>query len=333
MRKTRSRAGRTDRRRTANTIFYTLRLIDRRLALRWGSLALWALAGVPRLVFPAESARLIILGSGTPIPDALTCGPAVAIVAGGQAYLFDAGAGVVHRAEEAAERYRLPALVAPNLTRLFLTHLHSDHTLGYADVILTPWVTGRREALEVFGPKGTAAMTEHLKLAYSEDIEVRTHGPDHLDLAGLRVDVHEISAGRVYRDAHISVRAIPVLHGSWAQAFGYAIEAGGRTMVLSGDTAPCPAIEEACQGCDVLVHEVYSAVRFARLPPAMQKYHGSFHTSTSELAAIAGRSKPKLLVLYHQLYFGPKEGVDFAKEIRQAGYSGKVVSSRDLDSF
>ena len=309
-----------------------MRLITRRSALRRGSLALWALAGVPRLVFPAESASVIILGSGTPIPDALSSGPAVAIVAGGQAYLFDAGAGVVRRAEQAAERYRMPALVAPNLTRLFLTHLHSDHTLGYADVILTPWVVGRREALEVYGPQGTAAMTEHLKLAYRDDIEIRTHGLDHLDPAGLRVNVHEISAGPVYHDAHISVRAIAVQHGSWPQAFGYAIEADGRTIVLSGDTAPCAAIEEACQGCDVLVHEVYSAVRFVGLPPAVQKYHSSFHTSTAELAAIAARSKPKLLVLYHQMYFGPREGVDLEKEVRQ-GYSGKVVSGRDLDSF
>ena len=134
------------------------------------------------------------------------------------------------------------------------------------------------------------------------------------------------------RDAHISVRAIPVLHGSWPQAFGYAIEAGGRTIVISGDTAPCPAIEEACQGCDVLVHEVYSAARLARFPPPVQKYHTTFHTSTTELAAIASRSKPKLLVLYHQMYFGPREGVDLVKEIHQ-GYSGKVVSSRDLDLF
>lgn len=88
-------------------------------------------------MFPSESATVIILGSGTPIPDALSSGPAVAIVAGGQVYLFDAGAGVVRRAEEAAERYRIPGLAASNLTKLFVTHLHSDHTLGYADVILT----------------------------------------------------------------------------------------------------------------------------------------------------------------------------------------------------
>ena len=313
-------------------IFYTLRLIHRRSALRRVSLALLALASVPSHVSAAQSATVIILGSGTPIPDPDTTGPAVAIVAGGQAYLFDAGAAIIHRADQAAARYHLIGLVAPNLTRLFLTHLHSDHTLGYADVILTPWVVGRREPLEVFGPKGTAAMTEHLKEAYHDDIEIRTHGLEHLDPESLRVNVHEISAGPVYHDDHVSVRAIPVLHGSWPQAFGYAIEAGGRTIVISGDTAPCPAIEKACQGCDVLVHEVYSAARFAHLPPGAQKYHSSFHTSTTELAAIASRSKPKLLVLYHQLYFGPKEEVDLEKEIRQ-DYSGKVVSSRDLDSF
>jgi ribonuclease BN (tRNA processing enzyme) len=68
------------------------------------------------------------------------------------------------------------------------------------------------------------------------------------------------------------------------------------------------------------------------LAPSLQEYHAAFHTSTSELAAIAMRSKPKLLVLYHQIYFGPRQGVDLVQEIRQ-GYSGKVVSSRDLDSF
>jgi len=285
-----------------------------------------------RSAFPAEPAVVVILGSGTPIPDARSAGPAVAIVVQGQAYLFDAGAGVVRRAEEAAERHHLPALEAANLARLFLTHLHSDHTLGYPDVILTPWITGRQEALEVFGPKGTASMTEHLKLAYSDDIRIRSQGLEHLEPAGLRVNVHEISEGPVYHDAHISVRAIPVLHGSWPQAFGYAIDAGGRSIVLSGDTAPCDAIAEACHGCDVLVHEVYSALGFARLSKSVQQYHASFHTSTRELAAIAARSKPKLLVLYHQMYFGPREPVDLEKEIRQ-DYSGKVVSSHDLDVY
>lgn len=294
---------------------------------------LWMLASMSQSVFPASpAAQVVVLGSGTPIPDPRSSGPAVAVVVHGRAYLFDAGAGVVRRAEEAAERHHLPALEAQNLSRLFLTHLHADHTLGLPDLILTPWIVGRRQALEIYGPKGTAAMTGHLKEAYGEDIGIRSQGLEHLDLAGLQVNVHEISAGPVYSDPYVAVRAIPVRHGSWPQAFGFAIEAAGRKIVLSGDTARCPAIEEACQGCDVLVHEVYSAAGAAQLSSGVRRYHSGFHTSTRELAAIAGKCKPKLLVLYHQMYFGAPEDIDLEKEIRES-YSGTVVSSRDLGVY
>ncbi len=278
------------------------------------------------------AAKLIILGSGTPIPDPESSGPAVAIVVNGQAYLFDAGAGVVRRASAAAGKYQLAELEAPNLNRLFFTHLHTDHTLGYPDMIFTPWVVGRETALEVFGPKGTEAMTGHLKEAYSEDIAIRTGGFEHLSLAGLRVNVHEISPGPIYQDANVSVTAIPVCHGSWPHAFGFSVNAAGRTIVMSGDTAPCQPLTNACHGCDVLLHEVYSSARFARFSPAARQYHSAFHTSTRELADIATACKPKLLVLYHQLYFGPKEGVDLEAEIRQF-YTGKVVSGVDLGMY
>lgn len=304
------------------------------MAKRCG-LAFFVLLGSWPLSMPGQTsepdAKVVLLGTGTPIPDPDNSGPAVAIVVGGQAYLFDAGAGVVRRAQAAAETHRLAALTAANLTRLFFTHLHSDHTLGYPDVMLTPWVVGRRVPLEVYGPKGTANMTERIRQAWTDDIAIRTEGFEHL--SPLQVNVHEIAAGPVYRDKLISVRAIPVAHGSWPQAFGYAIEAGGRTVVISGDTAPSAAIAEACRGCDVLVHEVYSATRFLqRFPPAAQRYHATFHTSTKQLAELASKSKPKLLVLYHQLYFAPPENVDLVKEIRET-YSGAVVNGRDLGVY
>ena len=281
----------------------------------------------------AEGAKVILLGTGTPIPDPASSGPCVAVVVNGQAYLFDAGAGVVRRAQAAAEKFGIAALDAINLSRLFFTHLHSDHTLGYPDVILTPWVLGRRTPLEVFGPKGVAAMTENLEQSYAEDIKVRTEGQEGLSKRNLTVNVHEISAGLVYRDANVVVRAIPVPHGSWPEAFGYAIDAAGRSIVISGDTSPSESIAEACHGCDVLVHEVYSADRFNSVyGRSGGQYHSAFHTSTRELAELASKSKPKLLVLYHQLYFGPREGVDLEREIRRA-YSGNVVSGRDLTAY
>ncbi len=282
----------------------------------------------------AERAKVIILGSGTPIPDPSSSGPCVAVVVNGQAYLFDAGPGVVRQAQAAAAKFGMAALDATNLTRLFITHLHSDHTLGYPDLMLTTWVVGRRQPLEVYGPVGIAAMTDHLMQAYAADIKVRTEGAEGLSKRALTVNVHEISAaGMVYRDANVAVQAISVSHGSWPQAFGYAIDAAGRSIVISGDTAPSEAIVEACHGCDVLVHEVYSADRFDLVFGARRgQYHSSFHTSTRQLAELASKAKPKLLVLYHQLYFGPREEVDLEKEIRRS-YTGIVVSGRDLTAY
>src|SRR3569833_292922 len=276
--------------------------------------------------FAAESARVIILGSGTPIPDPSASGPCVAVVINGQAYLFDAGTGVVRQAQAAAEKFGIPALDATHLTRLFVTHLHSDHTLGYPDLMLTPWVVGRREPLEVYGPKGISAMTEHLKQAYAEDIQIRTGGLEGQNEAGQKENEHEIDgAGVVYKDQSVTIRSIEVKHGSCAQAFGYEVDAGGRRIVISGDTMPSQSIGKACNGCDVLVHEVFSEERFNLVFGATRgQYHRSFHTSTRELAALALQAKPKLLVLYHQLYFGsPAEG-DLLKEIHGT-YSGLVA--------
>jgi ribonuclease Z len=295
---------------------------------------LGGLLAVTASASPADRAKVVMLGSGTPVPDPVSSGPSVAVVVNGKAYLFDAGAGVVRRAEEAAMKFGIPALDSTNLTRLFFTHLHSDHTLGYPDVILTPWIMGRIEPLEVYGPEGSADMTAHLKQAYAADIKIRADGGEGLSRQRLNVTVHEISAaGPVYRDANVSIRAISVPHGSWPQAFGYAIDAAGRSIVISGDTAPSEAIIEACRGCDVLIHEVYSADRFdLTFGRGGGEYHTAFHTSTKQLAEIASKTKPKLLLLYHQLYFGSRDGVDLEKEIRRF-YQGNVVSSRDLTVY
>lgn len=278
-------------------------------------------------------AKVVLLGSGTPIPDPQSSGPAVAVVVNGQVYLFDAGAGVIRRVQAAAEKFGLPALDPSNLTKLFLTHLHSDHTLGYPDVILTPWVIGRSRPLDVYGPQGVASMTEHIKLAFAEDISVRTVGLEHLSTSGLQVNVHEFAeSGPVYSDTNVRVQAIAVPHGSWKLAFGYLIETDGRRIVISGDTSPTDAIATACNGCDVLLHEVYSAERFAQLPRETRRYHAAFHTSTKELAELASKAKPKLLIMYHQLYFGEPSGVDLGGEVRRT-YSGMVISGRDLSVY
>jgi len=273
---------------------------------------------------------VVMLGTGTPNADPERSGPCVAIVAGGKAYLVDAGPGLVRRAA-GANRNGIAALAPEKLGIVFITHLHSDHTVGLPDLILTPWVLERREPLEVYGPVGVRSMVDHLLAAYSEDIRVRNEGlePDKTD--GWQVHVHEIAPGQVYRDSNVTVSAFVVPHANWPRAYGYRFQTRDRVIVVSGDTRPSDAVVTACDGCDILIHEVYSADRFATIPPEWQRYHAGAHTSTTELAALATRARPRLLVLYHQLFWGTDDQ-GLVDEVRR-GYSGAVISASDLGVY
>lgn len=280
---------------------------------------------------PAPSTRVVILGTGTPNPDPERSGPAVAVIVGDASYLVDAGPGVVRRAAQAARDDSIPALAMPRLRRAFLTHLHSDHTTGLPDLMLTPWVSGRTDPLEVFGPRGTKRMVDLLEEAYSEDIQIRLNGGEPSNKTGFAAIAHDVQPGIVYRDSNVTVTAFAVAHGKWPQAFGYRFVTPTRTIVISGDTSPTDAIAEACRGCDVLVHEVYSSVGYRRRAPEWQRYHAAYHTSADQLAAIATRARPKLLVLYHQLYWGDDDA-GLLREVR-AHYTGAVVSAHDLGVY
>ncbi|MBI3667388.1 MAG: MBL fold metallo-hydrolase [Acidobacteria bacterium] len=268
--------------------------------------------------------KIVFLGTGTPVPDPRRSGPSVAIVVDGTPYIVDVGPGVVRRAAAAG-------LDMTKLTRVFITHLHSDHTLGYPDMIVSPWVVGRKEPLEVYGPEGAKAMTEHLLAAYQQDIDMRINGLEHANPTGCKVNVHEIAPGVVYEDQKVTVKAFLVKHGSWPQAFGYRFETPLRTIVISGDTAATSSIVENCNRCDVLIHEVFSQAGLASRPGRWQKYHPAFHTSGREVGEIAAKAKPGLLILYHQLFWAATEE-QLLREVRQT-YSGKVVSAHDLDVY
>ena len=274
--------------------------------------------------------RIVMLGTGTPNADPERSGPAVAVVTGGRAYLVDAGPGVVRRAAAAAAR-GFKELTPESLSIVFVTHLHSDHTLGLPDLMLTPWVLERRVPLQVFGPPGTKAMMRKLQDAYAEDIKHRREGLEPDKTEGYRVEARDIIEGVVYRDAHVTVTAFEVPHANWKHAFGYRFQTQDGVYVISGDTRPSEKLVAQCNGCEVLVHEVYSADRFRQRPPEWQRYHADAHTSTADLAAIATRARPKLLVLYHQLYWGATDE-DLVREVKR-GYPGEVVSARDLQAY
>lgn len=303
------------------------------------SLALWVTLLPPgqptesnpsaALIPLAKTTQVILLGTGTPYPDPAASGPATAVVVGGRLLLFDAGTGVMRRLRAA----NLP-INGPEA--LFITHLHSDHTLGYADLILTSWVMRRRAPFPVYGPKGLRRMTNHLLAAYSEDINIRTRGLEHEVAGGYRVEVHEIHAGVVYEKDGVRVTAITVRHGNWKDAFGYRIDTADRSIVISGDTRPSEELVKAAQGVDLLIHEVYSA---AHLKPEDRpggtdwpRYCHEFHTSDVELGALAVRIRPKLLILDHIIRMGASDE-ELLAGVRAGGYNERVVIGRDLDKF
>lgn len=280
--------------------------------------------------YPASAqTQIILLGTGTPYPDPRASGPATAVVVGKRIFLFDAGAGVMRQINAAA----LP-ISGPEAT--FITHLHSDHTLGYADLIITSWIMRRQAPLEVFGPPGLRRMTNHLLAAFSEDVQVRTQGLEREVPSWLRVNVHEVRAGIIFDQGGVRVTAIPVPHGSWKYAYAYRVDTPDRSILISGDTAPSKRLIEAAKDIDVLVHEVYLS---ANLKPENRpggqlwpQYMREFHTSERELGDIAKKANCKTLILTHIIRFG---GTDeqLLSGIRTAGYDGQVIVGKDLDRY
>lgn len=288
----------------------------------FGLLLALALAGTAR-----AQTRVVMLGTGTPNADPDRSGPSVAIVVDGRTYLVDAGPGIVRRAAYAQRVDSLPALSPPHLDRVFITHLHSDHTAGLPDLMLTPWVLERTAPLEVYGPPRTKRMVDLLSQAYADDVKLRLTGGEPSNKTGYRAIAHDVQPGIVYRDAHVTVTAFAVSHGKWEHAYGYVFQTRDRKIVVSGDTDPSDAVVKACDGCDVLVHEVYSAEKLKTRTPDWQAYHSAYHTSGYQLGEIAARSRPKTVVLYHQLYWGD----DDAELVREVStkFAGFVLPGRD----
>lgn len=282
----------------------------------------------------SDITKLVMLGSGNPNPSPNRSGSALAVVVKKQAYIIDFGAGLVRQAAALSPRYggNIKALDVKNIRTAFLTHLHSDHTVGYPDLILTPWVMGRNAPLNVYGPEGLNKMTSHILEAYEDDIKYRLYGAEPANNQGWRVNSHEFDKeGVIYTDSLVKVEAFPVPHGSWPAAWGFRFTTPDKIIVISGDTAPSDKVIEYAKGADILVHEVYSKKGFDVRSAFWQNYHSKQHTSTLELGEIANKVKPGLVVLYHVLDWGATEQ-ELLDEIA-TNYKGKVVVGRDLDIY
>jgi ribonuclease Z len=281
------------------------------------------------------SIRIVLLGTGRPAPAIDRFGPATLVEAGGQNLLFDAGRG-------ASQRLWQLKIPLGQIDAVFLTHLHSDHTVGFPDVWLTGWLPtpfgGRSTPLKVWGPEGTKAMMDGLRKAYQWDIQVRGDG-EHLPPGGIKIVAHDITEGTVYERNGVKVTAFLVDHGGLLKpAFGYRVDYAGHSVAISGDTRPNDNLVRHAKGVDVLVHEV-AAVRpelLTKSPTAaIARRVLGFHTSPEDAGRIFARVKPKLAVFTHvallttDRHFPRPTGDDVMRRARTT-YKGRILLGEDL---
>lgn len=262
---------------------------------------------------PSQNLRVSLLGTGGPQPGIDRFGAGILVEAASRKMLFDSGRGVA---------IRLAQLGMPpgDMNLLFFTHLHSDHVVGFPDLWLTGWLLGRKMPFHVFGPKGTEHMMAHLTQAYAADVQLRLSTAALSQEGGVLL-ARDIEEGVVYEEGGVKVTAFDVDHGRVKPAFGYRVDYGGRSVVLSGDTGPSENLIRFAQGVDVLIHEV--TVSGPR--------EGVSHTSPEDAGAVFTRAKPRLAVYSH---IGPL-GTPADKYVvaTRKTYQGPLEVGEDLMSF
>ena len=277
----------------------------------------------------SASTKLFILGTGTPNPNPERMGSSYLVLANDEPYLFDYGTGVIRRIAAFSPSWggKYQALEVENLKYAFLTHIHSDHTLGLADLIITPWIMGRSEPLKIFGPKGAKNMHTNIIKAYQPDIDYRIYGTQPQNSTGYKVIFNELKDKFVYQDENIKVTAFLNDHGDLQESYGFLIETTDKKILISGDTAMSKNLISYGENLDYLIHEIYSQKGFNNKTPDWQKYHQAHHTGPKEVAEIANLLQPKSLILSHILFWGSSEQ-EILDEVKTF-YSGKIIVAED----
>jgi ribonuclease BN (tRNA processing enzyme) len=265
----------------------------------------------------SDVTKVVVIGSGTPAADTRHGGISVAVVVNGQPYIIDCGPGFWRDSQASTPAYggKIAGLEPKNLTRLFLTHLHFDHTEGLSEFMLAPWIYYREGPLQVYGPPGTEDMVRHLTEAYTKDIDLQMFGLEQLNATGYILKAKDVLAGEVYKDNNVRITAYQNHHGTWDYTYAYRVVTSkpdgtvDRTIVFSGDTSLFDGMEEVYAGADILFHEAYSfdpkTNPYDAKAPVSVSYMNAFHTSTEQLAGVLKKVNPKVTVLYHYVTFTP----------------------------
>ena len=271
---------------------------------------------------PAKAIRVTLLGTASgPRVHMGMAGISTLVEAGGERLLFDAGRGSMQRLVQAG-------IPMNAVTKLFLTHLHSDHVIGVPDLLLSPWSAQpeRKVPLEIWGPNGTRDMMRHLQQAFAFDIRMRRDVDESFSRDGIRVVAHDIREGKVYGRNGVTVTAFLVTHGLVTPSFGYRVDYAGRSVAVSGDTSPSDNLVAFCKGVDVLIHEAIDVDLLRSLVPNQERREAivTRHTTPEQAAGIFNRVLPRLAVFSHS------PGTAGIVQQTMRFYSGRVLMGTDL---
>ena len=296
----------------------------RRVVFRRASVIVAALMTLFPALAGAQDIKVTLLGTGCPPPVMNRFGPSILVEAGGHKLLFDAGRGALQRLDQLRVRWQ-------DVDGVFLTHLHSDHVVGFPDLWLTGWLVGpgRDRPLPVWGPRGTRKMMSHLEQAYEFDIRIRLYD-DRASPEGVVILAEDIAAGVVFDRDGVKVTAFEVDHKPIKPAFGYRVDYRGRSVVLSGDTRVSDNLIRHAQGVDLLVHEVAAPETFQRagVRPERAKSVIEHHVTPEQAGEIFTKTKPRLAVYSHIVLPSATEQ-DLIPPTRKT-YAGPLEVGEDL---
>jgi ribonuclease Z len=267
--------------------------------------------------------QVIVLGSGSPLPDPNRAGPSTLVRTHAGDLLFDCGRGVLMRVAAAGSS-------AGALRGLFLTHLHSDHTTDLNDVITSRWITSfQPNPLSVFGPAGTATLVDSTEAMLELDIGYRLAHHEDLQWRPSTAAV-ECASGEVWSDGGVRVTAAPTEHAPVRPTVGYRIDEGSTSVVVAGDTVPCPGLDDLAAGADVLVHTVVrrdllEPIGLPRLTDVLD-----YHSTVQDAARTAARAGVGTLVLTHLVPAPPPGAEEEWATLAGEHFAGVVVVANDL---
>ncbi len=270
--------------------------------------------------------EIVLLGTGSPIPDPHRAGPSTLVRAGARTFLVDCGRGVLLRAAAAGAQ-------AGSLTATLLTHLHSDHVTDLNDVITTRWVTSFAPSpLPLFGPPGTQQVVDGILASLRPDIAYRLAHHDDLSWEP-PVEVAEVQPGVVYDDEIVRVVAAATDHRPVQPTVGYRIETSSHAVVLAGDTVPCAGLDELCRGADALVCTVVrdDLIRAIGVPRLIDVC--DYHSTVEQAADTAARAGVATLVLTHCVPPIVPGAEDEWREVAAGVFGGEIVVGADLDTL